>query len=265
MDGDRARRRPQDSVGALRPPGEGTDTMTQQKTLKRRVRARMSKTGERYTAARAQVLAKDASPAPSPADASRPSEITAPSAPASPFRSGAGASDAALTRRTGHDWAHWYGVLEAWNGADRPHGEIARYLNEEHGVDGWWSQEVTVRYEMAIGRRVPGQRQDGFEATASKTVGVPIERLYEAVVDEAQREQWLSRPLRLRTATPHKSARFDLGDGGERVVFWFVPKGDRSNLAIAHQKMPDAETAAASKAFWRDRVGALQAYLEGAR
>ena len=37
--------------------------MTQRKTLKRRVRARMEKTGERYTAARAHVVGE---PAPEP-------------------------------------------------------------------------------------------------------------------------------------------------------------------------------------------------------
>ncbi|MBA3587552.1 MAG: hypothetical protein H0W41_07935 [Chloroflexi bacterium] len=40
--------------------------MTTQKTLKRRVRARAAKTGESYTAARAQLLRKADPPAPAP-------------------------------------------------------------------------------------------------------------------------------------------------------------------------------------------------------
>ncbi len=248
--------------------------MTQHRTLKRRVRARMSKTGERYTAARRQLLTK-ATPddgnsklaAPATVPDVNPSEAVP--VPDSPFRGGYGASDEALVKRTGHPWEHWYRLLDAWGGADKPHPAIARFLNEEHGVDGWWSQELTVRFEMAVGRRVPGQRPDGFEATASKTFDVPVQRLFDAVVDEAQRHAWLSRPLRLRTATAPKSgtsigtARFDWEEAPQRIVFWFTAKGARSNVALAHQRMPDKPASDAMKVFWRDRLKALQALLQG--
>lgn len=242
--------------------------MTQQKSLKRRVRARMTKTGERYTSARRQLLSSEASPlasmpAPEPAPESA---IDVPdSVPDSPFRGGYGASDEALVQRTGHEWAHWYRLLDDWGAADRPHPEIARWLHVDQGVDGWWAQELTIRYEMAIGRRVPGQRPDGFEASASKTVKVPVERLYAAIVEEGQRAQWLTQPLRLRVAKPFTSARFDWEDGPQRIVFWFEAKGERSTLSMAHQRMPDAETSAARKVFWRNAMRELAAFLEDRR
>jgi hypothetical protein len=240
--------------------------VTQQKAQKRRVRARMAKTGERYTAARARILAKDPATRHATTRGHTPAGTTDTEAgrvPDSPFRGAFGASDEALVKRTGHPWSHWWSVLQAWGAADRPHGEIARYLNEDLGVDGWWSQELTVRYEMAIGRRVPGQRPDGFEATASRTFDVPVERLYEAVVDDTQRERWLGQKLRLRTATPHRSARFDWDADRERIVFWFIDKGARSNVAMAHQRMPNKETGDARKVFWRNRLAALGKFLEG--
>ncbi len=59
--------------------------------------------------------------------------------------------------------------------------------------------------------------------SASKTIAVPVERLFEAFDDEALRERWLPRAdLRLRTATPHRSARYDWEDGSTRVNVGFT-------------------------------------------
>jgi hypothetical protein len=260
--------------------------MTQHKAFKQRVRTRMSRTGERYTTARSQVLAKETPPLPEPmlppepAPPPEPTLATEPAMPAdptlspepalaavpvSPFRGGYNASDDVLIRRTGHGWEHWYRLLEGRGAAERPHAEIARRLNVDHGVDGWWAQELTVRYEMAIGRRLPGQRPDGFEATASKTFSVPNERLYRAIVQEAERSSWLDRPLRLRVAKPFKSIRFDWDEGGQRIVFWIEAKGDRSSVAVAHQRLPDKAMADEMKVFWRDALRALAMHLERSR
>jgi hypothetical protein len=269
--------------------------MTQQKAVKQRVRARMAKTGERYTAARAQVLRKtepdstevdaaatrsdaapsptagtrsDAVPSPTAADAVEAALRSTEPVPDSPFRGGYGASDEALVKRTGHEWAHWYRVLDKWGGADKPHPEIARFLNLDLGVDGWWAQELTVRYEMATGRRVPNQRTDGFEATASKTVKAPPERVYAAVAEDAERSAWLDRPVKLRKANQNRTSsafatvRFDWEVEGERVVIWLADKGDRTAVSLAHQKLPDRERADEMKAFWRERLAALAAHVE---
>jgi hypothetical protein len=243
--------------------------VTQQKALKQRVRARMAKTGERYTSARASVLRKAEGPGAGAATQATEAAggSTAP-VPDSPFRSGYGASDEALVKRTGHEWAHWYRILDGWGAADRPHPEIARFLSHDLGVDGWWSQELTVRYEMAIGRRQPNQRKDGFEATAAKTVKAPPERVYEAVVDEAKRSAWLDRPVRLRKANQNRTSsafatvRFDWNDGSSRVVVWMADKGDRTAVSLAHQKLADGASAEELKAFWRARLAALASVVE---
>jgi hypothetical protein len=246
--------------------------MTQQKSLKRRVRDRMSKTGERYTAARRQVIAKAVEPEPTDAIEPEPTAVSEPTpafepsadlapAPDSPFRGDRSASDEALIQRTGQDWSHWYRVLQAWSAADRPHPDIARYLNVEHGVDGWWAQELTVRYEMAIGRRVPGQRPDGWEVSVSRTFAVPVARLFEAVVDDGQRAQWLARELRLRTSKAFKTARFDWTDPAERIAVGFLAKGDRSTATFVHQRLPDAAAGDVARAFWREALASLEKFL----
>ena len=242
--------------------------MTQQKAFKARVRARMSRTGERYTTARGHMLAKvePEVPAPTPEPETPPQDAAG--VPDSPFRGGSGASDAALVRRTGHEWAHWYRILDTTGAATKSHAEIARFLSSDLGVDGWWSQEITVRYEMAIGRRTPGQRPDGFEATAAKTVKAPPDRVYAAILDPALLERWLGRSLRLRRANENRTAsayatlRFDWEDPEQRIVIWLTDKGDRTAVSLAHQRMPDKATAESMKAFWRTRLAALATLVE---
>jgi hypothetical protein len=220
--------------------------MTRQKTFKRRVRARMAKTGESYTAARRMLIAAGERP-----------ESAAP-AFAPPM------SDEKVAEATGRRWEQWFALLDAWNAASHSHTEIARWLVAEHDVPGWWSQSITVAYEQARGLRAPGQRPDGWAISATKTVAVPVERLYEAFEDEALRERWLpGAQLRLRTATAPKSARYDWEDGSTRVVVGFESLAEaKSRVALAHEKLPDADTAEEMKAWWRERVAVLKSLLE---
>jgi hypothetical protein len=218
--------------------------MTRQRSFKRLVRARMEKTGERYAAARAALLA-----------AEEPKVSEGPTLTV---------SDEVIRRRTGRGWEEWFDLLDDWGAIARPHGEIARWLASEHGIDGWSSQSVTVSYERARGRRAVGEYANGFTISAQKTVAVPVERLYDAFVDESLRERWLpDGELRERTASKPKSARFDWGDGDTRVIVWFEARGDaKSTAALQHERLADAQEAERMKTFWRDRVATLKEVLE---
>ena len=218
--------------------------MTRHNSFKRVVRARMDKTGESYTAARAKLLAAEvASPTEGPA---------------------LSVSDEVIRQRTGRGWQEWFDLLDEFGAADQPDGELARWLAEEHGVEGWGERAVTINYQRARGLRAVGEHADGFTITASKTVSVPVERLYQAVVDESLRARWLpDGELRERTATAPRSARFDWGDSGSRVNVFFDAKGEaKSTAAVQHERLRDAAEAERMKAFWRERVGALKEVLE---
>jgi hypothetical protein len=220
--------------------------MTERKSFKRLVRARMEKTGESYTAARASMLAGK--------DADGP-----PGAMVMPH------SDEAIRRRTGRGWEEWFDLLDEWGAAEREHKEIAQWVAEEHGTDGWSAQSVTVGYERARQGRAVGETPEGFTVGASKTVAVPVERLYDAFVDESLRARWLpAGKLRERTATRPKSARFDWRDGPTRVIVDFAPKGEeKSTVAVQHERLPDAQEAERMKAYWRESVAALKEEMEG--
>jgi hypothetical protein len=218
--------------------------MTRQKSFKRLVRARMEKTGESYTAARASLLGAE--------------EQKATDGPTLTM------SDESIRRRTGLGWEEWFDLLDESGAADKPHPEIARWLAEEKGIAGWDAQSVTVSYERARGGRAVGEKEHGFSITASKTVSVPVEQLFDAVVEEPLRSRWLpDGSLRERTSSKPKSARFDWGDGTTRVIFGFESKGEaKSTVALEHERLADGDEAERMKSFWRERVSALKTQLE---
>jgi hypothetical protein len=225
--------------------------MTRQKSLKTRVRARMGKTGESYTAARRHTLGKTAAPA----HGTAATQVRAQQV-----------DDDAVRQRTGRDRDEWFSVLDQWGATQRTHTEIARWLRQEHQVGNWWAQTVTVAYEQARGMRVPGQKSDGtFSAGGSKTVAVPVDRLYEAFADASVRERWLPGvKLTVTTAVAPKSFRAGWEEGPTRIAVGFVEKGDaKAMVGLRHERLADADEAARMKAFWHDSLAALPQLLEG--
>ena len=169
-----------------------------------------------------------------------------------------------LVEATGRNWDEWLEVLDQAGAMKRTHTEIARWLTDQQGVPGWWAQSITVGYERARGLREAGQRADGWSVTASKTVEVPVETLFEAFEKESIRDRWLpDTDLHLRTATAPTSARYDWGDGSTRLIVNFESLGpSRSRVALEHERLPDGEVAERMKSWWRDRVFALKDLLE---
>jgi Domain of unknown function (DUF4287) len=219
--------------------------MTTQQSFKRRVRARMEKTGESYTAARAQLVPQ-----------SEPETV-----PGYEPRM----TDEKVRAATGRIWTDWFALLDEWGAVDREHPEIATWLRAEHGVPGWWAQTVTVEYERARGLRpVRGDRDGTHNVSASKTIGVPVERLFEAWSDPELRGRWLGDvELRERTSRPPRTARYDWEDGSTRVIVGFDAIADaKSRIAISHERVADADEAARLKDFWRERLTVLKAQLE---
>ncbi len=237
--------------------------MTTRKTFKARVRARMEKTGERYSAALRNLEPRDAPPeAPAPA----PSPSAASEASLRPERPGAPplTSDARVRETTGRGFDEWFALLDAAGADGMTHTQIARWLVAEHGIPGWWAQNVTVGYERARGRRAANQTASGFQVGASKTVGVPLERLYRAFADPDERARWAPAEGELRWTTEQKGARLDWPDGS-RVIVSFTSKGaDRSVIALVQERLADAEAVERQRAVWRAALATLKRQVEEA-
>lgn len=135
-----------------------------------------------------------------------------------------------VRRGTGRGRQEWFALLDEWGAAGRPFREIAAWLTGEHDLSKWWAQKLIVEYEQARGLRPPGVRPDGtFEVSASKTMAVPVESVFDAFVNTRQRKKWLTDGrMSLRNSQPGRSARFDWEDGSTRVNVASSTKGHRN-------------------------------------
>jgi hypothetical protein len=224
--------------------------MTTDKDFKRLVRGRMQRTGESYTAARAQLLRQKPAAA---AVSSRPPE----------YAKLAGRSDTTLKENTGCTWERWVKALDRVSAHTWSHREIAKYVHEKYKVTGWWAQTVTVGYERIKGLRAVGQRRDGsFEASKSKTFAVPLARLYGAFRDARIRSRWLPGvDLTVRTATRAKSMRITWPDRTSVEVGFASQGSGKSRVALSHVKLPDKAAATRAKEYWGERLDALREIL----
>lgn len=245
--------------------------MAKNKDFKRLVRARMSKTGESYTAARAVLVARPtrfltttSSRASAPSAERAPSTIktatTSPSAaPQEEWPALAGMSDSALRAKTGRTWAEWVEVLDGARAYDMAHRDIAKHLVSAHGMPGWWNQMVAVGYERIRGLREVNQRRDGaFEANKSRTLPLSAAELFAWFHDARRRKRWLpDGPTKMRTSVPDKSLRFDWSDGTRVQVFLTAKGPGKTTASVQHTKLSAKEDIAKTKDFWAGRFDAL--------
>ncbi len=217
--------------------------MPKNKDLKRVIRTRMQKTGESYTAARANVVRKRL-----PADLAKI----------------AGISDKAVHEKTGRTWTQWVRLLDRASATSMPHKDIAKLLREQHDTPAWWAQSVTVGYERIRGLRDVGQHRGGsYVANKSKTFPVPVSTLYKAFAIARIRNRWLDDQPTVRTSSVDKSVRFDWPDG-TRVQAYFTAKGaSKCQVQIQHDELADKADIERRKTYWAARFAVLRETLAG--
>ena len=226
--------------------------MTTDRDFKRLVRGRMQKTGESYTAARSHLLRQ-------PKQTSTPPATSAPAPVPADYARLAGMSDAAIKAKTGCAWDRWVWALDRAKAYEWSHAKIAEFVHTKYQVGDWWGQAVTVGYERIKGLRAIGQRRDGgYEANKSKTMALPLTRLYRAFSQKQIRERWLPGiDVTVRSATRGRYMRLNWPDGTS-VQLGFAAKGrGKSQVAVQHGKLKDQASAARMKAFWGERLEAL--------
>lgn len=213
--------------------------MTKQASFKRRVRERMAKTGERYAAARANLLAQ-AAPARGRTWVSEPEM-----------------SDEAVVEATGTSWDDWCDVIDSWN-LDGDHVAIAAKLEADTHLDGWWSQSVTVGYERITGLRLPYQRPDGtFTAGKSKTVAVDAGQLRALLLDDEQRgDLFPGYATELLSKPSAKAIRISVGPGVAHFGIAAKPDG-RARVNVDHRKLAAYDDVAEWKFYWSEWLDAI--------
>jgi hypothetical protein len=173
-------------------------------------------------------------------------------------------SDEAVKESTGKIWSEWFEILDNAGAKDWRHQEISAYLAKTHKVGLWWAQMVAVPYEHARGLREKFQKCTGeFAASGSRTLRVPMTKLYEAWTNEELRRRWLPGvKMEITTATRNKSLRAKWDGGESRLSVNFYSRGvGKSQAAVDHMKLPSSRECAKMKTYWFEALNRLESQL----
>lgn len=164
---------------------------------------------------------------------------------------------------TGVPLTTWTARLDERGGTDLDHASLARHLAEEHELDGWWAQSVTVAYEQVIGRRVVGQSCEGdFSASASRTVPGDmdaVQQAFDAFMTPARREQLGMAEGSLSATERWRYGRAAVEDGSRASINISAKGADRSTLAVEHKGLETAEARQVWKDAWKRTLDAFVA------
>ena len=190
-------------------------------------------------------------------------------APTSAHRETTGIGDDAVRAATGHGWDAWFTLLDQAGGTAWTHQERVTFLNQEHGCKPWWRQMIAVGYERARGLRERHEKPNGYEISCSRTIGVPLPRLFAAWSDAKQRKAWLgaeSERLQVRTRVPDKTIRITWIDGHSNLEVTFSARGtDKAQVSVQHGKLANADAAESAKSYWTQALDRLAQQLTGSK
>lgn len=176
----------------------------------------------------------------------------------------------ALETGSGIGWDEWLELLAPHRDLD--HTEMAKVALAEIQKAGrasspeWWAQGVTVAYEQHIGRRKVGQQCDGsFSATISKTVTGGMDEVAERWAGfMASRTELDGVPVegepRRSSSEKWRYWRVNLADGTlVSVNMQAKPGGEKTAMAVNHDKLTDAADPDRWRAYWRALLTAFAA------
>jgi hypothetical protein len=203
-----------------------------------------------------------AKPTKSAKSATAPARLDTP-AKIRPIEQAVGVSSDAVARRTGKSWAEWFALLDAAGAAELDHKGIVAVLAQRHGVGPWWQQMVTVAYEQARGKRETQAADEGFQVGVSKTLELPLAKLFRFWSEPAERNKWLADDrFSIHKATASKSIRARWGRGVSRIDVDFCEKGPtKSQVTVQHNRIETSDAADQMRAYWDKKIRALEALL----
>lgn len=124
---------------------------------------------------------------------------------------------------------------------------------------GWWAQGVAVAYEQTIGRRQPGQREDGTsELSVTKSYSTDKQTVFSKLNEKLSSLTSFNKLAFSNIRTSETAARLYWRcslDDGTNVAFSSEQRNDpKAILAVTHTKIMTAEAAATWRSYWKEFI-----------
>jgi uncharacterized protein YndB with AHSA1/START domain len=195
-------------------------------------------------------------------------------------------TEESVVRATGMGWAHWFKVLDKFGCKEKGHKESAKFLLEKHKLTPWWSQTVTVEYEVAKGLRKPGQRSDKkYALDVHRTVAASADACWAAWTTAKGLGGWFNSRVKVDL---HVGGTYT-GAGGDRCTYksivpnkklrmtWENPKHttgsvvevtfqkldkSKTRVSVSHAKIANRAEMLDLKKAWSGVMDEFRAYVE---
>lgn len=171
-----------------------------------------------------------------------------------------------IEEATHRTWEEWVKFLDTCGASELDHTHIAELAHGElEGIiesAGWWSQSVAVAYEQHIGRRAPGQKNDGsYEVTVTKIVPGTRQDVF-ALWTEAYGDvtDFAGKPIgNARTSsTPVRLYyRANFEDGSRLAIAVEQKTPEKAMISITHTKIGSRKKKDSWQRFWRETIDKL--------
>lgn len=126
-----------------------------------------------------------------------------------------GISDEAVADATGHDWAHWFTVLDENDATTLTHKDRVVLLADAGVESGWWQQQLAVGYERERGLREVGETADaGFQVGVQRTLPIPQDDLWTLLTSKSGLAVWLgdTGPLAIESGSRYETPEGTTGE-----------------------------------------------------
>lgn len=172
----------------------------------------------------------------------------------------------AIESATNISWKEWVKYLDAANGHDLTHKEIAEIAHEKIKKlesSNWWAQSVTVAYEQYIGRRQPGQNNDGtYEVGVTKTLIGTMDQAMQTwlrIFDDQKEFADIAITKSPTTSQTNKRHHWSCGleDGSRVSVDAYEKAAGKVILSITHTKLTTPKAKDRWQTYWKDILSTI--------
>ena len=174
-----------------------------------------------------------------------------------------------ITEKTGQSLEEWTDLLDRAGFREKPHRDIAFFLNKNQGLSAWWAQEVTVEYEKVIGRRVTGQTgKTGFQLGVSRTLNTSAGELWNWLTSEKGRtwysgiaSEGIETELRVLKERSHLRLRWKMPDWTSYSTLQIrtaVKGPNKAAITIHQEKLANQKTREQMLRYWKEKMDQIE-------
>ncbi|MCT6701177.1 hypothetical protein [Rheinheimera sp. 4Y26] len=164
---------------------------------------------------------------------------------------------------TGRSLQSWFEFLTTHQATTLSHTDIAALLKTQPGVSDWWAQQLTVKFEQHLGKRLPGQDCSGqFKLSVNKTLPGGLDEalaLWLAAVAGIQSFNQVPLKAQPRVSQTEKWRywRCELADGSRLALHIQQKTTDKVALSLQHEQLSTAEALEHWRSFWKAELPLL--------